>query len=166
MSQKQIVTGSWVERKTSWKQVSSQSITWLFQIWLYGNKSDTLPHQSRLSLSLWKNWTIHLVRNWKQIRFTFISRSMLFCDFVLDLWSRTIRTLWSWTIHNLKEFFLRWYAPGSYLKCTLLQEYVCYVVLEQYAFHIWSWRISMLCTWLVFSSYNLFNYFFVSYNTG
>ena len=57
------------------------------------------------------------------------------------IWSLTIRTLWSWTIHNLEEFSKSKYAPGSYLKCTLLQEHVCSMLLEHYAFQIWSWRI-------------------------
>ena len=61
----------------------------------------------------------------------------LFGDFGLDLWSRTIwtiRTLWSWTIHNPERIFKVKYAPGPYLKCILLQEHVYYMLLEQYAF--------------------------------
>ena len=87
------------------------------------------------------------------------------------IWSWTIRTLWSWTINNLEEYsksymlldntnqhcsrsmfaICSWsmyafqilfkYAPGPYLKSTLLQEHVCYMLLEQYAFQIWSWSI-------------------------
>ena len=30
------------------------------------------------------------------------------------------------------------------MKCTLLQEQVCYMLLEQYAFQIWSWSIFSL----------------------
>ena len=71
----------------------------------------------------------------------------LFSDFGLDLWSRaiwswTIGTLWSWTIHNSKEFSKsHMLQDHTYLKCTLLQEHVCYMLLEQYAFQIWSWGI-------------------------
>ena len=36
------------------------------------------------------------------------------------------------------------YGPGPYLKCTLLQEYVCYIFLEQCTFEIWSWCIFIL----------------------
>ena len=51
----------------------------------------------------------------------------LFGDFGLDLWSRTNRASWYWSMHNLKEFSRsNNYAPGPYLKCTLLQEHVCY----------------------------------------
>ena len=43
----------------------------------------------------------------------------LFGDFGLDLWARLV-------LDQVN------YAPGPYLKCTLLQEHVCYVLLEQY----------------------------------
>ena len=33
------------------------------------------------------------------------------------------------------------YAPGPYSKSTLLHEHVCYMLLEQYAFQVWSWSI-------------------------
>ena len=44
---------------------------------------------------------------------------LLFVDFGLGLWS--------WTINNLKEVK---YAPGPYLKGTLLQEHVWYMLPE------------------------------------
>merc|ERR1712240_724030 len=31
------------------------------------------------------------------------------------------------------------YAPGPCLKCTLLQGHVCHMLLEHYAFQMWSW---------------------------
>ena len=78
---------------------------------------------------------------WKQIRFTFISLSMLFCDFCLDLW--TISTLWSSTMHNLKEFLKSNMLQDHIWNVHCSREHVCYVLLEQYAFHIWSWSIFM-----------------------
>ena len=33
------------------------------------------------------------------------------------------------------------YAPGPCLKCTLLQGHVCHMLLEHYAFQMWSWSI-------------------------
>ena len=33
------------------------------------------------------------------------------------------------------------YGPGPYLKCTLLQNHVCYMLLKQQAFQKWSWSI-------------------------
>ena len=47
--------------------------------------------------------------------------------------------------HSKSErIFLVKYTPGPYLKFTLLQEQVYHMVLEQYAFQVWSWNISNL----------------------
>ena len=50
-----------------------------------------------------------------------------------------------WTINNLKQYSTVLSQICSRtrpcLECTLFQEHVCNMVLEQYAFQIWSWNI-------------------------
>ena len=67
-----------------------------------------------------------------------------------DHWSWTIRTLWSWTIHNLKEFsksnisrtiFEMYTAPGACLLYAPGAGCFSNMLLERYAFQIWSWSI-------------------------
>ena len=58
---------------------------------------------------------------------------------IFEIWP--LLMIWSWSINNLKEFYKLKYAPGPYLKCTLLQKNVCYMLLKQCAFQIWSWGI-------------------------
>ena len=89
----------------------------------------------------------------------------LLCDFGRIIWSWTI---WSWTFNNLEEYsksnmlqdhiwnqhwsrsmfaISSWssvdfkYGPGAYLKLTLVQEHVCYMLLVQCWFQIWPWSI-------------------------
>ena len=56
-----------------------------------------------------------------------------FGDFGLKLYGPRPLIIW--------KNFLSQYALGPYLICTLFQEHVCYVLLEECAFQIWSWLL-------------------------
>ena len=72
------------------------------------------------------------------IKRTYIDQSDSFLETLASTLAPTV--IWSWAIHNLKEFWSQ-ICSRTILNCTLLQENVCYMLLEQYAFQIWSWSI-------------------------
>ena len=69
----------------------------------------------------------------KQEKTKKVQAGLLFGDFGLKLYGPGPLIIW--------KNFLSQYALGPYLICTLFQEHVCYMFLEQCAFQIWSWLI-------------------------
>ena len=72
--------------------------------------------------------------SWSIFNLKYSSRLLMVQD------HKIIRTLWSWTIHNPKEFFQVKYAPEPHniFKMHTAPGACLLLLLEQYAFQIWS----------------------------
>ena len=68
---------------------------------VYGEKSDWFLLFLSAFLTFWPRLMVHHISIW-----------------FWTIWSWTIRTWWSWTIDNLKEYYKSSNAPGPYLKST------------------------------------------------